>query len=80
MPTLNLEVEESQIVEWIRQLPAESKQSILRALVPHLDTFESLVDRGEERIRRISAKRGLVWDGLSEGERMRLVDDILHES
>lgn len=80
MPTLNLEVAESQIVEWIRQLPTESKQSILRALVPHLDTFESLVDRSEERIRRICAKRGLDWDRLSEEERMRLVDSILHES
>lgn len=78
MPTLNLDIPESQIIDWIRNLPEESKQTILRALIPHFETFEGLVDRGETRIREICAERGIKWDELSEEQRMRLVDDILH--
>lgn len=80
MPTLNLEVAESQIVDWIRNFPEESKQEVLRALIPHFDTFEGLVDRGETRIREICAQRGITWEDLTEAERTKLVDEILHES
>ena len=80
MTTINLPIEDSQLVEWVRQLPPESKQRILQALIPHFDIFEGLVDRGEDRIRKIAANRGVDWDLLSEEKRLSLIDEILHES
>lgn len=79
MPRLTLDVPESQIVELVRALPAESKQAVLRALIPDLDEIEKLVDYGSARVRDVCARRGVDWERLSEVERQRLVDDLLHE-
>ena len=49
-------------------------------LIPQFEEFEDLVDYGNRRIRALCAERGLDWDGLSEHERERLVDDLLHET
>ena len=43
---VTLEVPESQVLEWVRQLSPEAKQSVLRALIPRLDQLEALVDYG----------------------------------
>ena len=80
MSTVTLEVPESQLVQWVQQLPLAAKQSVLRALIAGLDDLESLVDYGSERIREICAQRGINWDKLSEDERQRLVDELLHEA
>ena len=79
MGVLTLEVPESQVIEWIRQLSPAGKQAVLRMLIPDLDRLESLVDYGDQRVRAICADRGLEWDGLDEGERERLIDTLLHE-
>ena len=80
MSTVTLEVPESQLVQWVQQLPPAAKQSVLRALISGLDDLESLVDYGSERIRELCARRGIDWDKLSDDERQRLVDDLLHEA
>jgi hypothetical protein len=74
-----LPVHEPQVVELVRQLSPESKRAVLRLLIPDLDRFEILVDYGDERIRALCAQRGIDWDALSEKERRRLIDDLLHE-
>ncbi len=80
MSTVLLPIEESRIIELAPQLSPESKRAVLLALVPHLDEFETLVDYGNERIRTLSAKRGLDWDALSETERKNLIDKLLHNN
>ena len=80
MQTVTLEVPESQLIRWVRQLSPAAKRSVLRALIPRLDAAEALVDYGEQRVRDLCAARGLNWDSLSEDERERLVDTLLHEA
>jgi hypothetical protein len=80
METITLTVPESQIVEWVRQLPPKTKQAVLRVLIPELDEFESLVNYGSQRMRQLCAERGLDWDSLSEDERQQLVDELLHKA
>lgn len=80
METVTLTVPESQIVEWMRQLSPQTKQTVLRVLIPELDELESLVDYGSQRIRQLCAERGLDWDSLAEDERQELVDKLLHEA
>ena len=79
MGRVTLEVSESQIVEWVQQMSPEAKHDVLRALIPRLDAFEALVDYGSERIRNLCAERGLNWDDMTEQDRERLVDELLHE-
>jgi len=80
MNTITLELPESQIVEWVQRLSPDARHSVLKALIPHLDEFEALVDYGAQRARETCAQRGLDWDGLSETERQQWIDRLLHEA
>lgn len=80
MAEVMLPVPEPQVIELVRQLSPEGKRTVLRALIPNLGQFEALMDYGSERIRALCAQRGVDWDTLSEEERQRLVDDLLHEA
>ncbi len=77
--TILLPIEETQVINLARQLTQSGKHALLRALIPGLDEYERLVDTGSQRIRVVARGRGLDWDDLSEDERMKLIDDILHE-
>ena len=78
--TLTLIVPESQVIDWVRQLSPEAKLDVLRILVPKLDELDALVDLGSQRIHDLAAARGIDWDSLTENERERLIDELLHES
>ena len=80
MGIVTLKIPESQLVDWVQQVSPEAKRTILRTLIPRLEEFEDLVDYGNRRIRTLCAERGLDWDSLSESERERLIDDLLHET
>jgi hypothetical protein len=80
METITLTVAESQIIEWVRQLSPQTKQAVLRVLIPELDELEALVDYGSQRMRQLCAERGVDWDSLSEEKRQQLVDELLHEA
>ena len=78
MGAIPLEIPEAQLVEWVRQLSPAAKQSVLKALIPRLDELDDLVDQGSQQMRALCAERGLDWDELTEDERERLIDDLLH--
>jgi hypothetical protein len=80
MQTITLEIPEAQIIRWVRQLSPGAKRSVLKTLVPRLDEVESLIDYGEQRMRELSAQRGVNWDRLPEDQREELIDALLHES
>lgn len=80
METITLEIPESQLVEWAQKLSPSVKQTLLRALIPEMDTLEQLLQYGNERIREVTAQRGMDWGNLSEHQREKLIDDILHEA
>jgi hypothetical protein len=80
METITLEVPEAQVIQWVQKLSPQSKQKLLRLLIPQLDDIESLVDYGQQRMREVCARRGMDWDALSEDERDQLVDQLLHEA
>jgi len=76
---VTLTLPESQIVEWVLQLTPAGKRAVLRALIPTLDDYESLVTYGSERAQVVASQRGLSWDLLDESQREALIDQILHE-
>ena len=78
MGRVMLEVSETQVVEWVQQMSPESKQEVLRALIPRLDVFEALVDYGERRIQALAEERSIDWKHMSDEEREHLIDELLH--
>ena len=63
----------------VRQISPSAKQEVLKALIPRLEAFEALVDHGNQHMRALCAERGLDWDSLTEDERERLIDELLHD-
>jgi hypothetical protein len=51
----------------------------MRHLRSDAATLDSIIDSIQPRIVELARQRGLNWAALSDEERERLVDDILHE-
>jgi len=78
MVTLTLSNE--QIVELVKQLPPEDKKVVLDALGSDSNLWwEIRLAQGEKKLRQLCAKRGLDWENMSEAEREKFIDDLLHK-
>lgn len=78
MPTL--ELTDEQVVELVKQLPAERRHVALVALAEDATRGrEQRMKHTEEQLRRVCADRGLDWDKMSEDQRETFVDDLMHE-
>ena len=79
MATLSLSDE--QVVQLVKQLPAQAKQRVLKDLTSERDDWwQTSAREGEKDMRKLAQARGLTWDTLSEAQREAFVDDLLHES
>ena len=75
-----LELNDEQVISIVRQLPADRKLTALLALAQDAQVRrEERMRFGEAQLRRACSERGLDWDHLSEDEREKFVDDLLHE-
>jgi hypothetical protein len=74
-----LELTDSQVLDLLKQLPADRQRAALLALASATGTADERMQYAEEQLRRASAQRGLEWDKLSEHEREAFIDDLLHE-
>lgn len=78
MATLSLSDE--QVVQLVKQLPAQAKQRVLTDLTAERDQWwQTAAREGERDLRRLAEARGLLWNTLSEAERETFVDGLLHE-
>jgi hypothetical protein len=74
-----IEISEQQILDALDRLSPRARREAVRRLVAGASKLESMVDSIQPRIVELARQRGLNWAGLSDEERERLVDDILHE-
>jgi hypothetical protein len=75
-----LELTDAQVVELVKQLPPDRQRAALLALAAGAtERREVRIQFAEDQLRRISAERGLVWEGMSEDQREAFIDDLLHE-
>ncbi|MFN8558778.1 MAG: hypothetical protein U0531_16050 [Dehalococcoidia bacterium] len=78
MPILN--VTDEQIIDLVRQLPPERRRAVLYALTERsADSWGEDMAYAETQLRRIATERGLDWGVMSDGERLDMVDDMIHE-
>jgi hypothetical protein len=80
MAEVMLALRETQVLELASQLSPEGKRALLRVLIPDVAQFEGLVNYGDARIRALCKRKGIDWDSLTEEQRERLIDDLLHET
>lgn len=77
MPTID--VNDEQILRCLDQLSPEGKQAALRKLLGGVSRFERLIDQNREKLEALCRSRGVDFTRLTESERERFVDEILHE-
>lgn len=75
----HIDIPENEIVQALDQLSPEARRKALRKLLPTSDYLDRAVERNRGRIEAIAKQRGLDWTSLTEQQRERLVDEILHE-
>lgn len=77
---VTLTLSDKQVVELVKQLPAESKRAVLDALIVERGQWwDMIVAEGEEKMRLLASQRGLNWDSMAEMAREEFVDNLLHE-
>lgn len=78
MPTI--ELSDEQVINLIKQLPPARQRAALLALAEGArQTSAERAEYAESQLRRICTERGLSWDNMSEEERERFVDELVHE-
>lgn len=78
MPKLELTVK--QVIDLVKQLPKEDKSAVLHALNQDREIgSEDRSKREEQKLRALSAERGLDWDRLSEDDRDVLAKSFVHK-
>jgi len=72
-------VDEEKILQSLGQLSPQARRQALRLLLPSASYLEHALERNRSRIEAIARKRGLDWNNLTEEQRERLIDELLHE-
>jgi hypothetical protein len=76
----SVELTNEQVVELVRQLPAETKREVLLALAGDAQSGRrERMALAAEQLRQRALERGLDWNAMSEQQREELVDDLVHE-
>ena len=74
-----IEVSEQQIVDALERLSPRGRREAVRRLIAGASLVDRMIDALQPRIVEVARQRGLDWARLSDEERERLVDEILHE-
>ena len=74
-----IEVSEQQIVDALDRLSPKGRREAVRRLIAGASILDRTIEALQPRVVEIARQRGLDWTKLSDEERERLVDDILHE-
>ena len=79
-PTVpQIEVSEQQILDALERLSPKGRRQALRRLIAGAWVLDRTIDTLQPRLAEIARQRGLDWAKLSDEERERLVDEILHD-
>lgn len=74
-----IEVSEKQILDSLKLLSPEGRREAVLRLIARSSVLARTVDAFAPGMAELARERGVDWTRLSEDERERLVDGILHE-
>ncbi|HSB81168.1 MAG TPA: hypothetical protein VLM91_20500, partial [Candidatus Methylomirabilis sp.] len=75
-----IEVNEEQLSRALDQLSPTGRRTALAKLIRGYDAVDRLVERNRNRIEAVCRERGVEFARLTEEERERLIDDLLHQT
>lgn len=67
------------ILKSLERLSPEGRRQAVLRLIAGAEVLDRTVDKFQPGIIELAEQRGLVWEELSDQERERFVDDLLHE-
>jgi hypothetical protein len=73
-----IEVNEEQVLKALEQFSPAAKRRALARLIPGLAQLDRLVEQNRPRLEAICRERGINFDALTEEQRERFIDDLLH--
>lgn len=74
-----IDTSDKQILDSLDRLSPRGRREAVLRLVAGASALDRTVERLQPQIIALAKQRGLDWAGLSDEERERLVDDILHQ-
>lgn len=74
-----IDTSDKQILDSLDRLSPRGRREAVLRLVAGASALDRTVERFQPRLIALAKQRGLDWARLSDEERERLVDDILHE-
>jgi hypothetical protein len=74
-----IDTSDKQILDSLDRLSPRGRREAVLRLVAGASALDRTVERLQPRLIALAKQRGLDWVRLSDEERERLVDDILHE-
>jgi hypothetical protein len=74
-----IDTSDKQILDSLDRLSPRGRREAVLRLVAGASALDRTVERFQPQIIALAKQRGLDWTRLSDEERERLVDDILHE-
>lgn len=81
MPQLNIKIKDTEIISLVEQLPPKKKQALLkRLIIENMESFERISGIGRKRFLAFCKKRGIDPNRLSDKDKERLIDKVLHEN
>ncbi|HEX7377839.1 MAG TPA: hypothetical protein VF278_12035 [Pirellulales bacterium] len=75
-----LELSDEQVMSLLKQLPpARQRAALLTLATGAAQRRDERMRYAESQLRRVSSEHGLDWETMSEEDRERFVDDLVHE-
>jgi hypothetical protein len=74
-----IDANDQQILDSLDRLSPRGRREAVLRLVTGVSMIDRTVERLRPRLVAVAKQRGLDWTRLSDEERERLVDDVLHE-
>ena len=75
-----IDVNEEQVLRALDQLSPTARRLALAKLIPEYDALDRLVERNRGRIEAVCRERGRDFARMTEEERERLIDNLLHQA
>ncbi|MBI5025349.1 MAG: hypothetical protein HZC12_01190 [Nitrospirae bacterium] len=81
MPQLNIKIKDREIISLVEQLPKKKKQVLLKKLIiEDMPGLKEISDIGRRRFIAFCKSKGIDLTLLSEEDKEKLIDKVLHEA
>lgn len=75
-----IEISDEQVIELVQNLPTNKKQELLKILITQpWESWQKLTSDSTTIAQLLCQERGYDWEQMTEEEKEKFIDDLLHE-